>query len=87
MKKFVFGCLVAFSGVLLLCTKYLLIGMLAIATRSSYEFVELHIGWTLWPYILIVIGLLFIAADGWKHLNASFPKDQIFENVMGKKLD
>lgn len=79
MKKFIFGCLVAFSGVLLLCIKYLLIGMLAIATRSSYEFIELHTGWSIWPYILIVIGLLFIAAAGWKHLNASYPKDQIFE--------
>ncbi|MFB5760884.1 hypothetical protein [Paenibacillus medicaginis] len=80
MKKFVFGCLVAFSGVLLLCIKYLLIGMLAIATRSSYDFIELHTGWSIWPYTLIVIGLLFIVAASWKHLNASYPKDQIFEN-------
>ncbi|MDP4095902.1 hypothetical protein OIN60_03735 [Paenibacillus sp. P96] len=84
MKKFIFGCLVTFSGVLLLCIKYLLIGMLAIAVRSSYEAIELHPGWSFWPYAIILIGLLFISAAGWKHLK--FPADQIFEEKIEQDL-
>jgi len=87
MKKFVFGCLVAFSGVLLLCTKYLLKGILVLATAGNYGIVILHPGWSFWPYALIITGLLFITAAGWKHLNASYPKNQIFENKTDKNLD